>query len=331
MILKERIDLMARLGAYMRENPVSWKEIKQLAFLHNGWFTREFTDIASANISKYYLQKDLLTAWAAHYHLDDNVSRRNVGIVMAGNIPMVGFHDVLSVFITGHRQTLKMSSKDDILIKHLITKLIEMEPDAESYFSYADTLKGCDAYIATGSNNTSRYFKHYFEKYPSIIRSNKTAVAVLRGTETLADLEKLADDVCIYFGLGCRNVTKLYVPQEYDFTNLLKAFSKYDHFKDHKKYRNNYDYYFTLLLMNNQPYMTNDIILLVKNDSLFSPVSQLNYSYYSDFQRLNEELKTTPDIQAIAGDGSLPFGSTQQPSLFDYADGIDTIGFLLSL
>jgi hypothetical protein len=331
MNLKERIELMSWLGEYMKQNPVEWKDAKKQAYLQNGWFTREFTDLASNNIASKYLNKEALTAWTKHYHLDDNISRKNVGIVMAGNIPMVGFHDLLSVFITGHKQTIKLSSKDNILIKHLVDKLIEKEPNTETYLTFANNLKGCDAYIATGSNNTSRYFEYYFGRYPNIIRNNKTSVAVLTGTETLSDLENLAGDICTFFGLGCRNVTKLYVPENYDFVPFLNSFNKYKHFADHKKYRNNYDYYLTLLIMNSQQYMTNNIVLLFKSDEIFSPVSQLNYSVYKDFNRLKEELASNSAIQCIAGSGFLPFGTTQVPGLFDYADGIDTIGFLLSL
>jgi hypothetical protein len=331
MNLKERIDLMAWLGEYMKQNPVEWKDAKKQAFLQNGWFTREFTDLASTNIATYYLNKEALTAWTKHYHLDDNITRRNVGIVMAGNIPMVGFHDLLSVFITGHKQTIKLSTKDDVLIKHLVEKLIEKDSRTETYLTFASNLKGCDAYIATGSNNTSRYFEYYFGRYPNIIRNNKTSVAVLTGTETLSDLENLAGDICNYFGLGCRNVTKLYVPENYDFIPFLNSFGKYKHFSDHKKYRNNYDYYLTLLIMNNQQYMTNNIVLLFDSNDLFSPVSQLNYSIYKDFNALKQELASNSDIQCIAGQGFLPFGTTQLPGLFDYADGIDTVGFLLSL
>lgn len=331
MNLKERIELMSWLGQYMKQNPVEWKDAKKQAYLQNGWFTREFTDLASSNIATSYLDKEALTKWTRHYHLDNNISRRNVGIVMAGNIPMVGFHDMLSVFITGHKQTIKLSSKDNVLIKHLVEKLIEKEPNAETYLTFSDNLKGCDAYIATGSNNTSRYFEYYFGRYPNIIRNNKTSVAVLTGTENLSDLESLAGDICIYFGLGCRNVTKLYVPENYDFIPFLNSFNKYKHFADHKKYRNNFDYYLTLLIMNNQKYMTNNIVLLFGSDALFSPVSQLNYSVYKDFGKLKEELTSNTDIQCITGQGYLPFGTTQVPGLFDYADGIDTMGFLLSL
>jgi hypothetical protein len=331
MILKERIELMARLGEYMKNNPSEWKEAKYEALLQNGWFTTEFTDMASRNITDNFLDREKLNAWCTHYHLDDNISRKNVGVVMAGNIPMVGFHDLLAIFITGHKQTIKASSKDDVLVKHIVDVLVEMDPSAKDYFAFEERLKDCDAYIATGSNNTSRYFEYYFGKYPSIIRNNKTSVAILTGEETPEELEKLSDDICNYFGLGCRNVSHLYVPANYDFKPLLDSFGKYAYFSDHKKYRNNYDYYLTLLIMNSQLYMTNNIVLLVNNEGLFSPVSQVNYSFYENKETIKKRLEGNSDIQCITRKGFIPFGATQTPGLFDYADGVDTVAFLLSL
>ncbi|HYM94807.1 MAG TPA: acyl-CoA reductase, partial [Chitinophagaceae bacterium] len=192
-------------------------------------------------------------------------------------------------------------------------------------------LKGCDAYIATGSNNTSRYFEYYFGKYPHIIRHNRTTVAILTGNETNEDLEKLADDVCLYFGLGCRNVTKIYVPKGYDFIPLLKAFKKYNHLTDHHKYKNNYDYNLTLQILNKKFYMTNDSILLVEGASLFSPISQLNYEYYTDKKALALSLKNHPDLQCIVGEGQVSFGQAQCPLVSDFADGVDTLRFLTTL
>jgi hypothetical protein len=194
------------------------------------------------------------------------------------------------------------------------------------------TLKDCDAYIATGSNNSARYFKYYFGKYPSVIRNNKTSVAVLSGNETYGRLSSLADDVYSYFGLGCRNVTKIFAPKGYDFMMLLNAFKKYDHLAEFTKYKNNYDYNLALLIMNNKYYMSNESIVLTESENIFSPVSVLHYSFYEDKEALKEELKANETIQCIVSDdGSVSFGNTQKPGLYDYADGIDTMQFLLSL
>ena len=250
---------------------------------------------------------------------------------MAGNIPLVGFHDFLCVFISGHRQTIKLSSKDDILLKHLVQKMSEWEIIAGNYISFSEMLKGCDAYIATGSNNSARYFEQYFSKYPNIIRSNRTSVAVLTGKERPEELALLSDDIHMYFGLGCRNITKIFVPAEYDFVPLLKAFDRYKYFIDHHKYKNNYDYQLSIALMNNIYYMTNGSTLLIESDEIFSAISRLNYSFYDNAETVLKDLTGNPNVQCIAGHGGIAFGQAQSPGLQDYADGVDTMQFLLSL
>ncbi len=331
MKLQQRIELLIELGKYLLENGAEWQEVKEKAFNHNGWFTPEFTGLAASNIAEQFLQPELLAKWAKHYSLDDNIGGKNVGIVMAGNIPLVGFHDFLCVFISGHNQTIKLSSKDDVLLKHLVQKMYSWEVTVQNHVSFAEMLRGCDGYIATGSSNTARYFDYYFGKYPSIIRRNRTSAAIVDGTETAEELDKLADDVCLYFGLGCRNVTRLLVPEGYDFVPLLKAFDKYGYLADHFKYKNNYDYQLTIQIMNNRFYMTNGVVLLTEDTGLFSPISQLNYSFYQDKDAAAAELLQNSDLQCLTGKGFTPFGQAQEPSLTDYADGVDTMQFLLSL
>jgi hypothetical protein len=250
---------------------------------------------------------------------------------MAGNIPLVGFHDFLCAFISGHRQTIKPSSKDEVLIRHLVEHLCTLDASVKDLVSFSEMLKGCDAYIATGSNNSARYFDYYFSKYPHIIRRNRTSVAVLSGKESNEELEKLADDVYQYFGLGCRNVTKIYVPEQYDFLPLLEAFRKYNHLIDHHKYKNNYDYQLAVLILNKKFYMTNGSIILLEEAGIFSPISQLNYEYYSTPGELTGRLQQNPDIQCVTGKNVIPFGQAQFPCVTDYADGVDTLQFLLSL
>jgi hypothetical protein len=331
MNLQKRIEILSRLQKYLLDNDDEWQNIKTKAGYHNGWFTEDFIDIAVKNICTEFLQKEKLEQWAAHYHLDDNVGGKNTGIVMAGNIPMVGFHDFLTVFISGHKQTIKLSSKDNILLKHLAEKMIAWEPSLAAYISFAEILKGCDAYIATGSNNAARYFEQYFSKYPSIIRRNRTAVAVLTGNETTAELELLSDDVHQYFGLGCRNITQLFVPIGYDFVPLLRAFDKYMYFADHHKFKNNYDYQLSIALLNNIFYMTNGSILLIESDAIFAAISRLNYSFYEDDKKLLDQLTNNNDIQCICGKNGIAFGQAQCPGLTDYADGVDSMQFLLTL
>jgi hypothetical protein len=226
---------------------------------------------------------------------------------------------------------VKPSSKDEVLIKHLVKKLTEWDQQVEQYITLSVMIKNCDAYIATGSNNSSRYFDYYFSKYPSIIRKNRTSIAVLTGKETAGELEKLADDVYQYFGLGCRNVTKIFVPKNYDFVPLLDAFKKFDHLVDHHKYKNNYDYNLAIHILNNQYYMTNGSIILVENESPFSPISQLHYEYYSNEDDVREKLKNDQNIQCIVSKNDIDFGGAQRPDVCDYADGVDTMEFLQHL
>ena len=330
MKLQNRIEILRKLRDYLINNSEEWQQVKHTASIHNGWFTPSFIDLSINNIIERYLDEKDLHAWIKDYSIIDPSSPKNIGIVMAGNIPMVGFHDFLSVFISGHYQTIKLSEKDNQLLKHLVLKMYEWDSKMKEYAQFASLLKGCDAYIATGSNNSARYFEQYFAKYPSIIRKNRTSIAILDGTETNEYLEKLSDDIHLFFGLGCRNVTKIYVPEEYNFLPLLQSFHQYKYFADHHKYKNNYDYNLSIQLMNNRYYMTNESTLLVENDSLFSPISQLNYSFYNNKEGLIENLKIQEDIQCIVG-LDIPFGMAQKPGLRDYADGIDTLDFLSKL
>ena len=327
MTLQQRIDLLVQVGNYMQRNTLEWQQVKEQASRKNPWFVPEFIEMSADNIRKEFLQKDKLAQWVKEYNVADKTTKPvTVGIVMAGNIPMVGFHDLLCIFITGHISKIKLSSKDDLLLKHLISLMKEWEPEVNNTILIAENLKGCDAYIATGSNNSGRYFDYYFGKYPHIIRRNRTSIAIIEGTETAQELEQLADDIQTYFGLGCRNVTKLYVPKEYDFSALLKALNKYEYYGDFHKYKHNYDYQLALLMMGNKFYMTNGTILLSKNVSLFTAVSQVNYEFYDRREDL-DLLTHNQDIQCIVGLGATPFGQAQQPTLFDYPDGVDTMKF----
>ncbi len=329
MNLQHRIYLLVRLGEYILSDDPSWHQAKKMASLENSWFIPEFIELAAGNIAQLFLQKEILESWSDNYKLKDtNHKQQTVGIIMAGNIPLVGFHDWLCVFISRKKALIKLSTKDHTLLKHLIDKLIEWDKDVKEYVQFADMLQGCDAYIATGSNNSSRYFEYYFGKYPNIIRRNRTSVAVLTGQETIEDLKKFADDVYQFFGLGCRNVTKIYVPAGYDFIRLLNALKKYNYLADHHKYKNNYDYNLTLHILNKKYYMTNGSLLLVEEPSIFSPVSQLNYEFYINKKALIGFLRTTNDIQCIIGNDFIPFGQAQLPAITDYADGVDTLQFL---
>ena len=332
MNLQHRIDLLVRLGDYILSNSEDWEEAKIKASQENGWFIPAFIDYAVQNISKRFLQKELLENWVSQYQLPEiNPMPKKVGIVMAGNIPLVGFHDFLCVFIAGHQSMIKTSSKDDTLPRHLVAKLASWDEEVNDLVEFAPMLKGCDAYIATGSNNSAGYFEYYFGKYPHIIRRNRSSAAILTGGESQEELEWLADDIYLFFGLGCRNVTKLFVPEGYDFVPLLNAFKKYEGLADHHKYKNNYDYNLAIHLLNKKYFMSTPSLLLVEETALFSPVSQLNYEYYKDRDKLTGNLKQHPDLQCLVGRDKIPFGQSQSPSLTDYADGVDTLAFVSRL
>jgi hypothetical protein len=332
MNLQKRIDLLIRLQQYILSDSTGWEEAKLSAEASNKWFTQQFISTAATNIADQYLNPEKLLAFVSNYAVPPaNSHPLKVGLVMAGNIPLVGFHDWLCVFLTGHHVIIKSSSKDQVLFTHLMEKLYEWEPLTRDAITFADLLKGCDAYIATGSNNSARYFDYYFKKYPNIIRSNKTSVAILTGQESPVELGKLSDDINLYFGLGCRNVTKIYVPEGYDFRPLLAAFDKYAYFIDHAKYKNNYDYQLAIHLINHKYYMTNGSVLLSENAGIFSPISQLNYEFYKGPQTPEERISGNSEIQCIVGEGFTPFGQSQCPSLSDFADGVDTLDFLMKL
>jgi hypothetical protein len=329
MTLSQRIDLLVKLGGYFDENNNEWQAIKEHASRENPWFVPEFIELAVKNIRTAFLEEEKLVNWAHHYGIQEHTdTNKLVGLVMAGNIPLVGFHDFLAVFISGHSQLIKASSKDEILIKHIVTKLSEWNPEIPSLISFSILLKNCTAYIATGSNNSSRYFDYYFGNYPHIIRRNRTSVAILDGNETAGKLDLLADDIQLYFGLGCRNVTKLYVPEQYDFIPLLAALKKYNYYLDFHKYNHNFDYQLAMLIMNGQYYMNSGAVILTEKPALFSPVSQVHFEYYTDKNEILTGLQQNPDVQCIVAKEHIAFGAAQSPALFDYADGVDTMQFL---
>ncbi|MFT3702523.1 MAG: acyl-CoA reductase [Agriterribacter sp.] len=329
--LHQRTELLSNLQQYILSDNTDWNTAKERASHYNAWFTPAFIDVAIQQIAQSFLDAAKLQQWITEYRVPaENEQTANVGITMAGNIPLVGFHDFLCTFIQGHKQTIKLSSKDNVLLKHLVEKMTEWNSEVSSHVEFRDLLKGCDAYIATGSNNSARYFEYYFRKYPHIIRKNRTSVAIIKGTESNHDLENLADDICMYFGLGCRSVTKIFVPADYDFIPLLEALKKYDAQIENHKYKHNYDFNLAMHIVNQKFYMTNGSIILSENQSVFSAISQLNYQFYNDTNEIYAGLNPE-EIQCIAGSDKLPFGFSQAPQLNDYADGIDTMLFLKNL
>jgi hypothetical protein len=330
MNIELRIEILLRLKKYFKDNSPDWQYIKQEATYKNAWFIENFIELAIENICTYFLDEARLRTWIDKYKINSNANKK-IGLIMAGNIPLVGFHDFLCVFISGNILFIKASSKDDVLIKHIVAKMCEWNSELIEKITFAETLKGCDAYIATGSNNSSRYFEFYFSKYPNIIRRNRTSVAVLTGTETKEELNLLVKDMQLYFGQGCRNVTHLFVPTNYDFIGLITELKQFNYFTDFHKYKHNYDYQLAMLMMNNKFYMTDGSVLLSENESIFSAISQVHYSFYETINELKAKIEKNNDIQCIVGKGFTAFGHAQKPSLNDYADGIDTMKFLTEL
>jgi hypothetical protein len=300
----------------------------------NPWFTPANITTALTGVSKM-LSESELRKWLSSYTFDDNRPSKTIGLVLAGNIPLVGFHDILTVLITGNIALIKLSSKDSVLTEFVLQQLTDIEPRFRDRISFTETLKNFDAVIATGSDNTSRYFEYYFSKYPSIIRKNRTSCAILTGQESDQELDELAADIFTYFGLGCRNVSKLWVPENYDFPFLLDRWKKYEEIIQHHKYANNYDYQKAIALVNRTPFLDNGIVLLMENEKVVSPISVLYYEYYRTEDDLKEKLSLVSDkIQCIVGQtqpATVPFGQAQFPGPGDYADNVDTVKFLLGL
>lgn len=331
MNLRTRINLLSRLGDYLLSESEAYNEAQHKAWVENKWFIPDYISLAGKSIAQGMLSSKVLEEISQQYHIPDLQNNpKTVGLVMAGNIPYVGIQDLIAVLLSGHRLKIKPSSKDTVLIGHLLRRLIEMEPEATEWISIQDMLKDCDAFIATGSDNSARYFEYYFSKFPNIIRKNRTSIAILEGTETPEELDRLADDIQLYFGLGCRNVTQIWVPKSYDFLPLLNALRKYDHYRDHDKYKNNFDYQLTIAIMNNKFYMSNESIVLLENESPFSPISQLHYQFYEDPGEVLLKIDKNK-VQCIVGKQEIPFGKAQMPGLTDFPDGVDTLSFLRNL
>ena len=303
----------------------------------NAWFTDEsiFKMLYSLGVS---LNREDIERWAGMYEIAPDLQQKTVAVVMAGNIPAVGFHDFLSVLMSGHKVLAKLSSDDPYLIPAIADVLIEMEPAFAGMIDFTeDTISGFDAVIATGSNNTARYFDYYFGRYPHIIRKNRNALAVLSGNETKDELRALGDDIFMYYGLGCRNVSKFLVPRDFDFKDFFEAIQDFSMVLDHHKYNNNYDYNKSIFLVNGDPHFDNGFLLLKEGAGMTSPVSVLHYERYDSLEQVDAIIKDESDnIQCVITTdkrltGSIPPGTGQYPKLWDYADGVDTMEFLLSI
>lgn len=353
MNLEQRIEAFVKLGEFFSQFKAS--EIKknnnsefntlffdafemQINRAHefNGWFNKPNVLKSFESWSEALTHKDL-SKWTSNYTFKTNKKPKTVAIIMAGNIPLVGFHDFLSVLISGHQVIAKQSSNDKHFLP-LVAKFLEhYNPYFKGKISFTEgNLKGFDAVIATGSNNTARYFEHYFGKYPNIIRKNRNSVAILTGKESQNELEALGGDIFQYFGLGCRSVSKIFVPKNYNFELLFNALYKFNDIINYKKYENNYDYNKAVYLMSLFKLQENGFIMLKEDESYASPIATLFYEFYDSFKILTEKLANEKEsIQCVVSNENVlnfvKFGETQKPKLWDYADGVDTVKFLLNI
>lgn len=337
--MQEKIVALSQFGALISE-PETHDDIMQdilRAEQENPWFTKSFCIKTLTHWGKL-LSLENLSEFVKPYTIGKPNEMKRVGIIMAGNIPIVGMHDLLMLILSGHKAIVKRSSKDMVLPEMIVRKLAEFLPKIHEQVVFeAELFKNTDAIIATGSNNSARYFEQYFEKIPHIIRKNRNSVAVLSGNETPEQLNALCDDVFMYFGLGCRSVSKLYVPENYDVTKFLDACEGWSHLMEHSKYMNNYIYQKAILLMDRQVHLDNDFLLLREHTDLASPLSVLHYERYQTIDSLQSELNLLSDsIQCISSDikeipNSIPLGTSQQPSLDTFADNVDSMEFLLNL
>ncbi|PZX61239.1 acyl-CoA reductase LuxC [Algoriphagus ratkowskyi] len=330
----ERISAFVNLGKAIETLKLEEKEeLLWRAENNNNWFTKESVESALKGIS-LMLSEEKLNSWLSAYELKEVESPMSVGLMMAGNIPAVGFHDLMCVILSGNEAVIKLSSSDEIMMKWIIKKLIEIEPRLEAQIRTQEMLKGMDAYIATGSDNSSRYFNYYFGKYAHVIRQNRTSVAVLSGDETTEDYVGLGRDIFQYYGLGCRNVSKIYVKSKAQLQDLLGALEVYSPIASHHKYHNNYDYNKSIYLVNLEDHLDNGFLLVKESEDLVSPISVLYYEVYENESLLAEKLAGLKSkIQCVVGGGvdQIPFGAAQSPEPWEYADEVDTMEFLLGL
>lgn len=332
----ERIKALVELGHYLQEYQTQKKGYEALdktlplASATNGWFTEESMQTA-LNSWGTTLSQENVTHWIANYNLRTPKNPKTIGLVLAGNIPLVGFHDLICVWMSGHKAQIKKSSKDSVLLPFIANQLETI--GGSNCFEFRDTpLSQVDAVIATGSNNAARYFEHYFSKIPNIIRKNRNGLAVLTGKESKEELELLGKDILQYYGLGCRNVSKMLLPQGFDVNLIFGGLYPWASVLDNIKYAHNYDYNKAVFLMSEFDFLENGFFLLKQDSAIAAPIATGYYDYYENEQAVQTYLETHKnEIQCVVGKQHLPFGTSQKPQLWEYADQVDTLAFLQSL
>jgi Acyl-CoA reductase (LuxC) len=337
--LSHTIEVLAALGCEMEKSCTAPPPVFREASHENPWFTEANIIQSIQAIARKMLNKQNLETWTMPHknRIDNNKSPKTIGLVMAGNIPLVGFHDVLTVLITGNKVQIKLSSKDQKLLPFVKKLLGEIDGDLAGQIVFSEQLKGFDAIIATGNDNSARYFEYYFGKYPHIIRKNRGSVAIITGDETQDDFIALGHDIFDYFGLGCRNVSKVYFPEGYDIPHFLDGLAPFENVMEHNKYKNNYDYYRSVFLLNSLPHFATDYLMLLPETAVSSRISTLHYGYYENEETLKNELAMhRDDIQCLVSKNNilpkaiLP-GQSQQPELWNYADHVNMLDFLVGV
>jgi hypothetical protein len=337
MDLNERIQAFVSLG---RRFKALDKEVMIRAHQQNPWFTEDNVLQAAAAWSETLTEENLQRWLTPYQNKLSSEKGKKTGVINAGNIPFVGFHDFMSVLISGNKYVGKNASDDSVLLPYVATCLTDIEPRFKERMAFIERISSVDAVIATGSNNTSRYFEYYFSKYPNIIRKNRNGVALLTGSESKEELNALGKDIFCYFGLGCRNVSKLYVPRNYDFNVFFEAIYDYDGVMQHNKYMNNFDYNNAVLLLKQIPFLQNGFLIIFEDPRIPSPIAVLHYEFYDSVEEVCKKLNSEKEsIQCIVSSAELQnvksaivnFGKTQHPALWDYADGVNTMNFLLDL
>ena len=332
-----KIKVLQQLAIQLEEKNLADNEVYLYAKAKNPWFTIDFIIASINSIIINYLDTKALEDWLSSYEWNSTSSKK-VGIIVAGNIPLVGIHDILCAYFSNHQILLKYSSKDDVLMDYFMKEWALLDADLMQQFIITESLKNIDAIIATGSNTTHKYFEYYFKDIPKILRKNRNSIAILTGDEDASSLELLTDDIFLYFGLGCRNVSCIFVPEDYDITILFPYFEKYSFMKNHVKYMNNYDYNRTLLLMNQLPHLSNDYVILEESQLLSSRLATIHYVRYKNMEEVNNFIHMNETaIQCVVSQSkkinytTISFGESQKPSLNQYADNIDTLQFLINL
>ncbi len=339
MNLQDRINALVELSKLLTKDNEELAANVLQSKLHNQWFTEDNSWKSIEAIKTHFLDESILKSWSSKYQIKEGSDLKRVGLVLAGNIPLVGWHDIMCSFVAGHTSLIKLSDKDKFLTLYFIKQLAAIDSRTSQYFEFIERLKDFDAVIATGSNNTSKYFEQYFGKYPNIIRANRNAIAVLTGNETNEEITNLGADIFEYFGLGCRNVSMCLVPRDLNWERYLNVWHEgYKSYAQHNKYKNNFDHNVSLFILNKTKYMISGSLIVKEDPSIASRISSMHYQHYNTQEELTTYVNENKDLiqcvvssKEIVGVDTFRFGQAQQPKIDDYADGIDTMEFLVSL